>query len=862
MLIFKEPTNNNHQKSYSNINNTQNNDHVRCFSSLRKKTLNIFNRYTFLSNKINPETKRLHSSKPETTKILQNNEITKADTEFNISKNNDYLKKKKSVSTFFANPINQEISNKNSVSEHYITFNKNVNTKNNTNRNFIRKIDQEINSIIMRKNKNIGVNTYKLSKSKNNNKNQKTVNKSIFKLYNRNNKIIGNDYLKVKKSFNSTNKKIDIGKNRASTYSKNFKSVLNSITHNVTFFDPKNNLLTNINTMNLLNKEEKILFDKISLDQTDNLSIKKFSKYFTDKNGQIILFPILNQQNYEYTEIGLTPINNNKNIKDIINNRNSRVKTANLKRSHFSLLQDETKNKIKNIIYDGEDFQTKNSKFFQVVFLSKKTNKQNKKNFSNLNIKEINIGSENNEKSDFNESRYIKNVLMNFDTKYPYLYSLGPITNNDSSSKHIQNLKMKDHMNNLANKKYFDKNFNEREFIKKNAIEDSDIKIKESSKKLSDIMSKYKDLYKHHKKKINKKSNINNKRINGEGNLQNSQNDDIENKKNKNGDLEGIETNPNNLSLYNNSLKNNMQGNLNLLENGNRYSQLFKNNLLNENSGISPGNDDLENENNPDKKNGENENQNNNVAMIDLKNASQKKISYLVEFLKDNVNINSEQEKKFLSLIKQKKIVCSLEKLKRQLAVHSHMSKKLNADDFMDLIIQEIHSENYTLIKKSRTREKYRKKRAPKEPMKLQEIQMTLHIIQKNQPEDDQDLENERLKLMVNEVNLTNELKFHIKKSDDDKENKEKFQKLLTQIGSYKTLEKKEYVRSLRENIEYFKDEIDDILKTKKLEKRLNGFVSNLDKQNNLNESRRCFYSNKVKIKDNKFKILLGEMEE
>ena len=150
MLIFKEPTNNNHQKSYSNINNTQNNDHVRCFSSLRKKTLNIFNRYTFLSNKINPETKRLHSSKPETTKILQNNEITKADTEFNISKNNDYLKKKKSVSTFFANPINQEISNKNSVSEHYITFNKNVNTKNKNKKNFIRKIDQEIKSIIMR----------------------------------------------------------------------------------------------------------------------------------------------------------------------------------------------------------------------------------------------------------------------------------------------------------------------------------------------------------------------------------------------------------------------------------------------------------------------------------------------------------------------------------------------------------------------------------------------------------------------------------------------------------------------------------------------------------------------------------------
>ena len=43
--------------------------------------------------------------------------------------------------------------------------------------------------------------------------------------------------------------------------------------------------------------------------------------------------------------------------------------------------------------------------------------------------------------------------------------------------------------------------------------------------------------------------------------------------------------------------------------------------------------------------------------------------------------------------------------------------------------------------------------------------------------------------------------------------------------------------------------EIDDLLKTKKLEKRLNGFVSNLGKQNNLNESKRFFLVIKLSSK-------------
>ena len=112
--------------------------------------------------------------------------------------------------------------------------------------------------------------------------------------------------------------------------------------------------------------------------------------------------------------------------------------------------------------------------------------------------------------------------------------------------------------------------------------------------------------------------------------------------------------------------------------------------------------------------------------------------------------------------------------------------------------------------------------------------------------------QDEKKKLLLNEINLTNEIRYQISISHD-KESKEKFKNLLNKIESLRKLSGDDYVKSLKENFLMFKDEAEDILNAKEIEERLNGFIDDLNYQRNNFKDKHKYIMSSMFIKDNKF---------
>ena len=106
--------------------------------------------------------------------------------------------------------------------------------------------------------------------------------------------------------------------------------------------------------------------------------------------------------------------------------------------------------------------------------------------------------------------------------------------------------------------------------------------------------------------------------------------------------------------------------------------------------------------------------------------------------------------------------------------------------------------------------------------------------------------------LLLNEINLTNEIRYQISISND-KESKEKFKNLLNKIESLRNLTGDDYVKSLKKNFTMFKEEAEEILKAKEIEERVNGFIDDLNYQRNNIKDKRRIITSLIYIKDNKF---------
>ena len=113
----------------------------------------------------------------------------------------------------------------------------------------------------------------------------------------------------------------------------------------------------------------------------------------------------------------------------------------------------------------------------------------------------------------------------------------------------------------------------------------------------------------------------------------------------------------------------------------------------------------------------------------------------------------------------------------------------------------------------------------------------------------------------LNELALTNELKYQIQMANDD-DSKERFKYLFNQIKKLKSYDIKEYINSIKENYNNYRGEIQDLLQVKDMEERINNFVNNLSMQREKNIMSRNKIQNTFNIKDGTFESKIINIED
>ena len=347
-------------------------------------------------------------------KILQNNNIKK--TENNINKHRIFsaniLKNKKRISFF-----NYENINKHGAQIYMNGFNDKIindikNKRILTSIGFKRQLEIDTEKVLKNKNKrqytsykNTNPNSIKNLDLNFHNTNYKYGFVSTEKNQNLLQKEMYYDIIMKNKILK--NKNVQTSLTNKSGKENYFRTIINNITRKVQFLNSKNNILSNENTMNLLNKEEYFLYKKLKDFFKDNCSIKKFSKsIFDSKNGNKYLLPLFNEINFAY-----------KNIEEKNKNEISKI--------------DDEFNLDKDKIYNKNEFNQKNSIEF---FLNKKLKRQKKNNY----INNIFFSSNNESNKNYNQNSKINKSSDENDSENDF-ENLREIDNNINNNKNKNN---------------------------------------------------------------------------------------------------------------------------------------------------------------------------------------------------------------------------------------------------------------------------------------------------------------------------------------------------------------------------------------------------------------------------------------
>ena len=111
---------------------------------------------------------------------------------------------------------------------------------------------------------------------------------------------------------------------------------------------------------------------------------------------------------------------------------------------------------------------------------------------------------------------------------------------------------------------------------------------------------------------------------------------------------------------------------------------------------------------------------------------------------------------------------------------------------------------------------------------------------------------------METEITLTNELKHHIRETYN-KEFRERLQAILDKLESYQELSEKDYIKAFKSNYSFLREEMNQILRDKEREERINSFMNNLDSERNIFDTKWNYCNNKIFIMDNKFESFMGK---
>jgi len=698
-------------------------------------------------------------------------------------------------------------------------------------------------------------------------------------------------------------------------------NMFNDITHKILFIDNKNNFISKDNIINLLKEEENLIIKKIkndfkiknfskfietkegrkiilpilyrniidNIDDEDNIigkenigafltSINKeskdSSKKITDNNyfylkgkrrtlssdSNHILNNIMNNFNYknnlEENKDENNPIPNttrgyenelylvnNTNTFDIINKNKNNLERKKfgaidkfkiLKISNLSQSHEELK---KSMIINKNKLNVNNHNFKKTIAFEKNKLNLAQDRFNRL----ITLNKKEKHKSFNKKNNYIyyQNVYLNFNSDY-----LKSIT------KHIINLNEVNQIDNLhhfprdnntqrnkekALKKLFEhtvkRNFKSIKINDKGRNKtNEDIKQAKTTESIVTFKQERKDSHieiEKPEKSIDDKSTEKNNEIEmkeNNSNLDNSQ------KLNNDDSLKIKQNNDDNLN------PNNADNGINI---NNSLNKKLKINTSKESSYIS----DSEESNSEENKSEEEKNNNH----------YPKKLPLLIKYIKDiiikmrkkeelnNYAHQKEENKKSFEMFKQQIILADKAKKPKikRLFSEMHYSNRDDHDNKLKKIIPNSKLKNIFKFKK--------------EPKKKEII-----LKDKTIDEEENKISNEeKNQLLIDEINLINEIKVYMA-TIDDPENQKKFENLLKQIDSYKKMDDKDYIKKLKENFGSLKEEISDRFRVKEIEDRINGFVTNLDKDIDKFEVKRSFYNRYINIVDHKFKSTIN----
>ena len=247
--------------------------------------------------------------------------------------------------------------------------------------------------------------------------------------------------------------------------------------------------------------------------------------------------------------------------------------------------------------------------------------------------------------------------------------------------------------------------------------------------------------------------------------------------------------------------------------------------------------------------------------------------SYIKHHLKDEIKegINEEKIKKLLS---EQEFRETVDLLKVQIDKTKEFSNKdpskiispITDDEVIIILYSEIIKEEKMLSQNYNSSKKLKSSYIPRIHLKNQKQKSGIQDKDEKDLEEEEEKENieyirikqerekekEKLKYMVNEMTLSNELRFHIQETNN-KELRERFQSILSQIESYQNLNMADYVEAIKNNYLLLKEEMNKIISDKETEERINGFITNLDIERNVLESKWYYLSSKLNIIDNKF---------
>ena len=230
------------------------------------------------------------------------------------------------------------------------------------------------------------------------------------------------------------------------------------------------------------------------------------------------------------------------------------------------------------------------------------------------------------------------------------------------------------------------------------------------------------------------------------------------------------------------------------------------------------------------------------------KNKNPKKLGLLVGHIKKILNMLKKKEEMKKNYLKEISLKQSYDLFKEQLDIANNIKiKKIKR------LFSEMHSS---------------KKEGHQEKMKffdLLRLKSDNSFEEKNESisiKNDEEEKNKKLeakeknKILVEEMNLVNEIKFYMSTMDDP-ESYKKFENLLKQIKQYRKLNDRDYIKRIKENFGNFKEEIEDIFRSKEIEERINGFMNNLDKEINSFEGKRTVLESLINVVDHKFKSII-----